>query len=216
MVAMVLALVVAITVHEASHALIATSQGDHTARSHGRLSLNPLRHMDPVGTVMLFLIGFGWGRPVPVNPTWLKSGPRIGTALVALAGPASNFLTAALVALPIRLGFLAWHSPFSYRPFSQTTPEWLVADFIAWLAYFNVVLGVFNLIPLAPLDGFKVALGALPREMARSFARLEPYGPGILMTLLLLGMIPMFGFGLGDIIRPAITAVSLLLVGRPL
>lgn len=213
---MVLALVVAITVHEASHALIATSQGDYTARSHGRLSLNPLRHMDPVGTVMLFLVGFGWGRPVPVDPTWLKSGPRIGTALVALAGPASNFLTAALVALPIRLGFLAWHSPFSYRPFSQTTPEWLAADFIAWLAYFNVVLGVFNLIPLAPLDGFKVALGALPREMARSFARLEPYGPGILMTLLILGMIPMFGFGLGDIVRPAVTAVSLLLVGKPL
>src|SRR5438132_8632143 len=95
-----LALVIAITGHEASHALIATVQGDFTAKRLHRLSLNPMNHLDPAGTVMLFLVGFGWGKPVPVNPFWLKLGPRVGTALVALAGPASNIAMAALFALP--------------------------------------------------------------------------------------------------------------------
>jgi len=214
---MTLALVVAITVHEASHALIATSQGDQTARRHGRLSLNPLRHMDPAGTVMLFLVGFGWGRPVPVNPYWLRSGPRIGTAMVALAGPASNLLTAALVALPVRLGLSVWHNPTSHpAPFTEGTWNWILADVIGFVVFYNIILAIFNLIPLAPLDGFKVALGILPREAARSFARLEPYGPGILMAVLLLSYIPVFNFSLWDVLGPAVRAVSLIVVGRPL
>jgi Zn-dependent protease len=210
---MILALIVGITVHEASHALVATSQGDNTARSLGRLSLNPLRHMDPLGSAALLLIGFGWGKPVPFNPHWLKSGPRIGGALVAFAGPASNFLLAGLVALPFRLGMVTSNNPFWALSSNTFNP---VDVFLYWLIHFNIVLGVFNLIPLHPLDGFKVALGALPREIARSFARLEPYGPGILMTLLVMGMVPMIGFGIGDILKPLVRLVSIVVVGRPM
>jgi len=213
---MAVALVVAITGHEASHAFIATLQGDFTARSQNRLSLNPLRHLDPAGTAMIVFVGFGWGRPVPVNPYWLKSGPRLGMALVALAGPASNLLMAAAAATPFRLGMLAWHPPFSYMPANRLTPEWIGADLLAMIVYFNIILAVFNLIPLAPLDGFKVALGALPREMARSFARLEPYGPGILMAVLLVSYMGILGFGLWDILGPAVRAISLLVLGRPI
>lgn len=215
---MVLALVAAITVHEASHALIATMQGDNTARALRRLSLNPLRHMDPAGTAMLFLVGFGWGKPVPVNPMRLKNGPRVGTALVALAGPASNLLLAVLIALPVRLGLAAWHNPRnpSGEPFAYTNWEWIVADIIGFAVLYNLILAVFNLIPIAPLDGFKVALGVLPRHMAISFARLEPYGPGILMAVIMLSYIPMFGFSLWDVLGPVVRGLSLLVVGRPI
>jgi Zn-dependent protease len=111
---------------------------------------------------------------------------------------------------------LAWHPPFSYMPANRLTPEWIGADLLAMIVYFNIILAVFNLIPLAPLDGFKVALGALPREMARSFARLEPYGPGILMAVLLVSYMGILGFGLWDILGPAVRAISLLVLGRPI
>ena len=209
-------LLLAVTVHEASHALIATWQGDRTARSFGRLSLNPLRHLDPVGTAFMLVVGFGWGKPVPINPYWLRSGPRIGSALVALAGPASNLLLAALVAIPIRLGMAAWHSPLTYLPLSQITTSWIIADMIGRVIFFNVLLAIFNLLPIAPLDGFKVALGILPRDAAESFARLEPYGPGILMSIILLSYLPLFDFSLWDILGPVINGVLLAVVGRSL
>lgn len=214
-----LSLLVAVTVHEASHALIATWQGDRTARSFGRLSLNPLRHLDPVGTVFMLIVGFGWGKPVPINPYWLRSGPRIGSALVALAGPASNLLLAALVAIPVRLGMVVWHCPSPICPYqllSQVTASWIIADLIGQVIFFNVLLAIFNLLPIAPLDGFKVALGILPREMAESFARLEPYGPGILMSIILLSYLPFFNFSLWDILGPVINTVLLAMVGRSL
>ena len=213
-VAVAVALMVAITVHEASHALIATWQGDRTARALGRVSLNPMRHLDKTGTAFLFLVGFGWGKPVPVNPFWLRAGPKAGTAMVALAGPASNLLMAALVALPVRFGLAAWHPPFAYAPFSQSNLAWLAADVIGFVVFYNIVLGVFNLLPIAPLDGFKVALGLLPREMANSFARLEPYGPGILMALIMLSWLPIIDFGLWDVIGPVVRFVSAAVVGR--
>lgn len=211
-----LSLLVAITVHEASHALIATWQGDRTARAYGRLTLNPLRHLDPLGTIFMFVIGFGWGKPVPVNPFWMKSGPRLGAALVALAGPASNLLVALLLAIPVRLGLAAWHSPFAYQPLAQSTISWIAADLIGRVIFFNVILAIFNLLPIAPLDGFKVALGLLPRDAAESFGRLEPYGPGILMSVILLSYIPLVGFDLWDILGPLVRAVLLVVVGRPL
>lgn len=210
------ALLLAVTVHEASHALIAAWQGDNTARALGRLSLNPIRHLDPVGSLALLLVGFGWGKPVPVNPYRLRDGVRAGGALVSLAGPAANLLTASLVALPVRFGLAPWHSPFAYTPFAQGSLAWIAADVIGLVVFYNIVLGVFNLLPIAPLDGFKVALGLLPNEMAYTFARLEPYGPGILMTLILLTYLPIINFGLWDILGPAVRFVSLIVVGRPI
>ena len=171
-------ILVAITFHEFSHALIAHRLGDQTAERGGRVSLNPLAHLDPFGTLMLFLVGFGWGKPVPVNPYCLRHGPRSGMALVSLAGPASNLVVAVLFALPINLGLLPWHSP-RFLPLAQMNITWVLADIIGFVIFYNILLAVFNLIPIAPLDGFKVALGVLPRELSLSLARLESYGPAI-------------------------------------
>jgi hypothetical protein len=139
-----LGLIVALTVHEFSHAAVATSLGDETPRREGRLSLNPIRHLDPFGTFLLMVAGFGWGKPVRVNPYALQGGPgpRGGMALVAAAGPLSNLLMATLLALPVRLGLLPWHSPFRYPPFLQREPMGILADIIGWLILHNVFLGI--------------------------------------------------------------------------
>ena len=210
------ALTLAITVHEASHALIATWQGDRTARGLGRLTLNPIRHIDPAGAAMLLLVGFGWGKPVPINPFWLRLGPRLGGALVARAGPASNLLFVLLLSLPIRFGLMAWHAPLSYPPFAQMTLSWIIADVVGVVIFYNLILAVFNLIPLAPLDGFRVVAGLLPRELGARFAELEPYGPGLLLTLLFLSYLPFIQFNMWDMLGPAVRTLSLIVVGRAL
>lgn len=205
------ALLAAITVHEASHAFSARWQGDNTACSLGRCSLNPIRHLDPLGTVMMLMVGFGWGKPVPVNPYWLRrNGPLLGGAIVSLAGPASNLLMAAAVATPIRLGWLPWRPP--ERLSAQLDPAVLAAELVGFVVTYNVILGVFNLLPVAPLDGFKVVLGILPRNLAWDFAKLEQYGPGILMLLLMMGYF--LPFGLRNIIGPPINFIRDLVVGR--
>lgn len=210
-----LALLVAITVHEFSHALVAEGQGDHTARALGRLSLNPLAHLDPMGTLLLLLVGFGWGKPVPVNPHNLRGGFKGGMALVALAGPLSNVLTAAIFALPIRMGLLAWHSPFRYSGFAQMTPMWILADIIGIVIAYNLLLAAFNLLPVAPLDGFKVALGVLPRGIDASFSRLEQYGPGILLAMIGLRYFTEVDI-LWGVIGPVVRAMAYVTIGRPL
>lgn len=136
--------------------------------------------------------------------------------MVALAGPASNLLTALLLALPIRLGLIAWHAPLAYPPFAQMTLAWIVADVVGVLIFYNLILAVFNLIPLAPLDGFKVVAGVLPREMGERFLQLEPYGPGLLLCLLLLNYLPFFDFNLWDILGPVMRTISIVVVGRSL
>ena len=105
-------LLIAITVHEFSHALMANRLGDPTAKRMGRLSLNPIKHLDPLGTLMLLLVGFGWGKPVPINPNYFRMNPRRGMAVSALAGPLSNFALAAVLGVIIRTGVVAWHSPY--------------------------------------------------------------------------------------------------------
>jgi Zn-dependent protease len=210
--ATVLALVLGIAFHEFSHAATATALGDTTAQRQGRLSLNPLVHLDPVGTVLLFLLGFGWGKPTPVNPYALRTGPR-GMAIVAAAGPISNFVIATLLATPIRLGWVPWHNPFTVI---LDTTGWGSSDYLGLVlgaaVFLNVILGVFNLIPLAPLDGFKVALGILPPDLARPLARLEQYGMAILMILffmpLVIGINP-----LGEIMVPAVEGITDALLG---
>ncbi len=167
-----IALLVAITVHEFSHALMAHNLGDPTAKRQGRLSLNPLVHLDPVGTLMLFLVGLGWGKPVPVNPYYLRQGARTGMALVGAGGPVSNLLVAWLFALLIR-----------YVPALQSS---YVFDLVGAIMLYNVLLAVFNLIPVAPLDGFNIALGVLPRNLAYSLARTQRFGPIILLGVVFL------------------------------
>lgn len=185
--AVVLSLLAGVSFHEFSHAFVADRLGDRTARMMGRVSLNPLRHLDPAGTLFMMIAGFGWGKPVPVNPYRLRNGPEAGRAMVAAAGPLSNILLAVIASLPMHLGLVDWWNPFRV-PFSVA--DWTANDylglFLSSLIVFNVFLAVFNLLPIAPLDGFAVFVGFMPRDMGRELAKLEQYGPAILMVLIFL------------------------------
>ena len=192
---MLLAAVVAsVTFHEFSHALTATTLGDDTARRLGRLSLNPKAHLDPAGSIMFLLAGFGWGKPVPVNAYAFGKRALQGMMLVAFAGPVSNFLLAFLIGLLFKLDIVEWPI-FLFSPMSSgaSLSSVLSQFFAMWLAL-NLILGVFNLIPLAPLDGSKVAAGLLPRSLAIPFLRIEPFGPGILLVVIMLDI--MLGVGI--------------------
>ena len=202
------ALVLGIAFHEFCHALSASALGDQTARRLGRVSLNPLVHLDPLGTLLLFFVGFGWGKPTPVNPYALRNGPRTGMAVVAAAGPLSNLAVAALLALPIRLGWTPWHSPFA---FIANTSAWTMNDYVGLFlsagVLLNCILAVFNLLPLAPLDGFKVWVGLLPPDIARPIARLERYGIVILLGLFFIA--PLFGISFfGGVVLPIVDGIA--------
>jgi Zn-dependent protease len=179
-------LLVAITVHEFGHAFAANLLGDTTARRLGRLSLNPIRHLDPFGTLMIFLVGFGWGKPVPVDYRALGRNPRRGMALVSMAGAASNLITAAIFGALVRAEVVAWHSP-RYLHVDGWELASVAADIVGFVIFLNLILAVFNLIPIAPLDGFKIVVGLLPARQAQSWAQLERYGPVLLLLLLLFG-----------------------------
>src|SRR5664279_1017024 len=179
----VLPLIIAITFHEAAHGFVAHALGDNTAYDRGRVSFNPLKHIDPFGTLILpamlllahspFL--FGYAKPVPVNFRALRN-PRIDMVWVALAGPATNIALALVAALAFHiLGFLP-----------ANTSQW-VADNLKNALLINVVLAVFNMLPIPPLDGGRVAVGLLPRRLGAALARLEPFGMLILIGLPLVG-----------------------------
>ena len=206
-----ISLLIAITFHEFSHALVAFRLGDETGKRLGRLTLNPLSHLDPAGTIALFLVGFGWGKPVLINPLFFRSDARTGMALVALAGPVANLAVAALLALPIRLGVIDWHSPLRYLSFFQWSADWILADLVGFIILYNIILAVFNLIPIPPLDGFRIVTGILPRRLAYSFARIEQYGPVLLMTILLLGYVTGL---LWAVLRVAMNIFALIFVGK--
>jgi Zn-dependent protease len=174
-------LIIAMTIHEFSHGWVAYMLGDHTAADQGRLTLNPLAHIDPIGTVLLPLIlfittagqfVFGAAKPVPIN-YWALKNPRRDMLLIGLAGPLSNLIAA--IILSVILNFLA--------------PSSLAAYLIRSLAFINIILGVFNLIPIPPLDGSRILAGLLPPSLAQSYYRIEPYGFIILIVLLALGLL---------------------------
>jgi len=146
------ALVVAISVHEAAHAAMAYHLGDPTAKNQGRLSLNPLKHLDPIGTLMVFIAHFGWGKPVPVNPYNFKN-PVKDSALTSFAGPLSNFVTALVLSIPLKyIAMPGWTNDLL----------WLVLDV-------NIVLGIFNLLPFPPLDGSKIFAVFVPKRMQKGY-----------------------------------------------
>lgn len=193
-------LLIGFPIHEFAHAYVAYRLGDDTAARQGRLTLNPLAHLDPVGSLLLLVSFIGWAKPVPVNPWRLRFGPRVGHALVSAAGPASNLLMAALVAIPWRLGLLDGMSSGVFAFF------WM---FVA----VNVALFLFNLIPLAPLDGNSVLQGLVGREMAARLEPLRAYGPMILMGLLLIGYISPRLDILGRYLGQGITVLTRALLG---
>jgi Zn-dependent protease len=204
--------ILAITLHEAAHGYAALALGDDTARQAGRLSLNPLRHVDRVGTILLpgfllifqlltihrVLFMFGWAKPVPVS-AWKFRDPRRGMAIVAIAGPAMNF-------------FLAWVGALLLPTSEQGLLEGMAGQFLSYFILTNLVLGLFNLIPIPPLDGGRIAVGILPLELARHWARLERVGIVMVIVLLLLPHL-VSGFDpLGDALNTVVPwAINLVL-----
>lgn len=170
-----------LSIHEFAHAYVAHLLGDDTAKRLGRLTLNPLRHLEPFGTILIFLVGFGWARPVPVNMLNFKN-PRRGMLFVALAGPVSNLLTAALAGIVLR------NIPPEIAASGGVSNIYMVCmTMIAFTIQIGVALAVFNMIPLPPLDGSRVLYGILPERYAYSYSRIEPYSIMILMFLFIFG-----------------------------
>ncbi len=166
-----------LTVHESCHGLAALALGDPTARDRHRLSLNPLRHIDWLGLAMMFAAGFGWAKPVPIDPRYFRH-PKSGMALTALAGPASNFVLAAAALYGVKLVLL-------YSPEAAWSAYLFL--FLYMTARLSVGLGVFNLLPFPPLDGSKVAAAVLPDRLYVQWMRYEQFGMVILLAAVLLG-----------------------------
>jgi Zn-dependent protease len=167
-------LIYSVIAHEVAHGWVAYLFGDDTAKRHGRLSLNPMLHIDPVGTLMLFFVGFGWAKPVPVNYYNLRNF-RAGLIFVSMAGCLMNILIAAVAILLLQFEVIGGNHE--------------IASVLLVLARINVILGAFNLIPIPPLDGSKILMGFLPASAQESLARLEPYGFFILVFLLFTGIL---------------------------
>jgi len=182
-----LVILLGIPIHEWAHGWVAHMLGDETPELQGRLTLNPLTHLDPVGTIMILLTGFGWGRAARVNPyrmTKVKN-PRVGMALSALAGPLSNIIQAMVFALPIRLGVL------SLLPAAQA--DRLAQVLIAVIGV-NIGLAAFNLLPIPPLDGSRILAGVAPPAVADVIESLEPYASYIFIFVLFI--LPRMGFNI--------------------
>jgi Zn-dependent protease len=178
-------LLIAFTIHELSHAVTADYLGDPTPRRQGRITLNPLAHLDPIGTLMLLISGFGWAKPVMVQPAYLRGNPRTSMGIVAAAGPLSNLLMAIVAAIPLRLGLV----DLTTTSGSTTIPSlsFLLFQFV----FINLILLFFNLIPIPPLDGFKILTAVLPAEMAYRLRPLEQYG--FMILLLAIFILPNMG-----------------------
>ncbi|SKA88375.1 Zn-dependent protease (includes SpoIVFB) [Paucidesulfovibrio gracilis DSM 16080] len=205
-----LPLLLALTFHEVAHGMVAYRLGDPTAKLHGRLTLNPLKHLDPLGTLIFFIARVGWAKPVPVNPGYFKN-PRKGMLLVALAGPLANFALA--------LGFAALFHIFASIDvpgresllFKVLYPTVLICQAGVFV---NLILGIFNLLPIPPLDGSNILAGILPRAVAAKYMSLARYGVFLILGLVVLGHLFNVSI-LGSVLLPPVTAAGKLL-GVPL
>jgi len=186
-----LALIIAVTIHEFAHALIADKLGDPTPTLAGRLSLNPLKHLDPIGTLMLLIFRFGWGKPVPFDPFNLRH-PKRDSALIALAGPTSNLILAALLSIILKLTALP------------------LLTLLIPIIIININLAIFNLLPIPPLDGSKILYGLLPLNWAEEYnSFMKDYG----ILLLILLILPIGGTSLViNLILPVISFITNLLL----
>ncbi|MBI4067120.1 site-2 protease family protein [Candidatus Gottesmanbacteria bacterium] len=192
------ALLVAITIHEFSHAYMADRLGDPTPKLMGRITFNPLAHLDVLGTLMLVLVGFGWGKPVQFDPFNLRH-PKKDSALISLAGPASNLILASILSLILRVA----------SPIGLISPISLIESILEPFIYLNVLLAIFNLIPIHPLDGFKVVGGLLPKHYYDSWVQLERYG----LLFLIILLFPIFGTSpIISIISPIVNLILGILI----
>ncbi len=205
LIARIIVLVVAFSVHEFAHAWTADFFGDNTPRSQGRLTLNPLVHLDPMGSLMLLVAGFGWAKPVMINPFLLRQRSAAAPMLVALAGPMSNFAMAILASIPVQSGLVQFSVstggilPGAYQ---------LLSEFVL----INLLLMLFNLIPISPLDGEKIITYFLPPAGKAFFDQIRPYGPILLMLLIFVA--PMLGINvLQGLIGGPMRALYVLLLG---
>ena len=205
LIAGIITLLIAFTFHEFFHAWTAVMFGDDTPRRFGRLTLNPLSHLDMMGSLMLLFTGFGWAKPVPISPSRLRQHSRAALLLVAISGPLANFLLAFLAAIPLRMGWVAIGAPmidFFPSPY----------QFLIYFFFTNLGLMLFNLIPLSSLDGEEILIFFLPPALEEAYERIRPYGPYILLVLLFLG--PLLGFSLIDsVLSPAVMGLGRLLLG---
>ena len=195
-------LLLALTLHEYAHGYIAYRLGDPTARNAGRLTLNPLSHLDPIGTIAFFFIKFGWAKPVPVNPRYFQN-PRQDMLWVALAGPVTNLLLAVASALVLKLVI----GIASVLPYSRLLEAILVpfSNMLVASIWINLVLCIFNFLPIPPLDGGRIMTGLLPENLARTYASFERYGFIVILILAFTGV-------LGTIIFPVIRFANNLLL----
>lgn len=201
----VITLIIAFTIHEFAHAFTANSFGDRTPKDHGRLSLNPLVHLDLFGSLLLLVAGFGWAKPVPVNPYVLNRKSPSAFMWVSLAGPLSNLLMAILASIPIRLGLIQYQIPTS--TIIPTAYEFAIEFIII-----NLALMLFNLIPLAPLDGEKVLDFLLPANLRSGWNKIKQYGPIILLAMVF--VLPMVGIDIiSMVLTPALSGLLRILIG---
>lgn len=168
-------LIIAFTLHEFAHAFVAYKFGDETAKRQGRLTLNPMQHLDPIGTLLIFIAGFGWARPVPVNRFFFKN-PRLAGILVSVAGPISNLLLASI-------GYIVWYLLLA-AGIAEQLPTAL-PDFLNIFIELNLILFLFNLLPFPPLDGYRVLEDLAPSHLRAKMTQLEPYGSLIFLILVI-------------------------------
>jgi Zn-dependent protease len=198
-------ILLALTFHEYAHAYVANKFGDDTAKQSGRLTMNPLSHLDPLGTIMIFIVHFGWAKPVPVNPYRLRN-PKKDMLWISAAGPLANMLLALLSGMALRFIFTFAQAP------DRHSITGLFIFMVIMSLQINLALAIFNILPIAPLDGSKILFGLLPTKYGHTIYLLERYGPFILIGLILFGQLTGVSI-LGGLIWPFVEFFSKIFAG---